>query len=272
MNIKGTRLMSRLRLGTLWLMARVKSVTRGAASDLCPLCSRDSETPMHFLCDCSVLEPERVSFKAVLRARLELTGPVGAAYLEFLTVVWSEYGLRELWILVCAGFPLPCPSDSLVDEWSRKGPLRSEADPIRRVLELVAQSRYIVCSTCKNFLSRCWQIRADLAGSYRVVSGSVVHTPPEAPPECRAPVAGTVTSGFLADRRKWLPWLERRIPVSEPCRARPNANFYTVFSGFNKGVMYRYWDVLNSIRGFSDAKVKGFVTLAEAKAAFAASS
>ena len=38
--------------------------------------------------------------------------------------------------------------------------------------------------------------------------------------------------------------------------------------GHNIGVMYRYWDVLNSIKGYAGAKFKGFQSLAAAEAAF----
>ena len=267
-NILGTRLMSRLRLGTLWVMTRIASVAKFYVSDLCPLCLRDPESAMHFLCSCPVLDHERRAYREIMMARLRLAGVVGMAYVDFLQLVWTEPSLAQLELLLMSGFPLPSPPDDMSREWMTHHSMALEADPEQRIGELVAQCRFMVCATTKNYLARCWHVRSDKVGSYRLEAGCLVHEPADPCPKVRQPASLEVKTQILCDSRRWSPWLERRVPLRSARKARPNANFFVVWKGHNRGVMYRYWDVLNSIKGYAGAKFKGFQSLAAAEAAF----
>ena len=267
-NLSGTRIMSRLRLGTLWVMQRVSKVAGVGISDVCYMCRRDVESPEHFVCDCPGLANQRADLWRILKGRLALAGVVGDAYYEYLEVIWNDLTLRHLWMTLLAGASLASPGDELLNRWASHPSLRREADSLRRVAELVAQSRYIVNYTFKNFLQRCWRVRTETIGTIRLESGVVVCSPPELEPRPFVAASTTVSEHFLADNRLWNPWMDREPKARSTNRARPNANFFVVFRGYNTGVMYKYWDVINSVSGYPKAKFRGFRTLAEAVDAF----
>ena len=263
-----TRLMSRVRLGTLWLMSRIHSVSGGAVSDVCLMCHRGREDLVHFVCECPVLVAARMDFLRVLEARLPLAGPAGRAMWRRVQRVFT---VREQWasaLQLVAGGWIPVAA-ATKKEWADLDECKSFPDPEERVEELVGQARWMLTCAAKHFLKRCWQVRLDRIGELRW-AGHLLVTPPKAPGRSRAAVSVEASASFLASSSaKWKRYMDR--PREPPRRkTSKNSNFFVVLDGSSPGVKYRWADVLRSIRGMSwrDARFKGYASLREAEEAW----
>ena len=261
-NMWGTRLMSRLRLGTLWTMSRLHSVSGGVVSDECLLCHTAPETSTHFVCECPALALARADFLRVLRHRLPLARLPGRELLRMMELGFRDKSGWQQIVGCVAGFLVPAERRAK-EAWSRQSAFVADWSPVVAVDDSLAQARWLLSAASKNFLVRCWQLRTDQLGTLRWESGRLVSTPPvpRGRPRLRAVLAPTV--GFV-DRAKWEPFRDRVADPVTPRKARRNRNFYVVWNGRVNGVMYRYCDVLDSMRGYPGASCKGYDTLQEA--------
>jgi len=246
-NILGSRLLSGLRFGSLWLMKRVASTLNWPpAGGICLLCATGHlEDATHFLLSCPALATHREQFFDVLEKSLTFAGYAGRDL--WCLVQRDRFDFPSLlMILACGRVELVCPAGVESNKHA----------------DNVGKARWILATTVKNYLTRCWAVRKASVGSIQVCHGSLLHTP--APPSTGRVLAAPVPTNLLsqATRHDWAGWA--RKPAFPGTKSGRLSNFFVVWRGRTRGVFYKWSDVWSSVAGFPRAVFKGFATLAEA--------
>jgi hypothetical protein len=256
-NLRGTRLMSRLRHGSLWLMQRVASVLRlPRAEGACLLChSGEVEDALHFVLHCPVLARVRSDFRRALEGALVQAGVAGQLLLAKFCCASPEAALRQI-----AGLQQYMPPD-----------VGSSPEQQRLHVEQFAKACWLFDKVAKNFLVACWRARAASIGSMKVVDKQLVHTPATASAPCSTKAfepPGVLDEAVTASR-PWKAWLSMTQPAPRVKKRVSNINnFFVVWVGRSTGIFYRWCDVWASVAGYRGAKFKGFESVADAYEAF----
>ena len=152
-NMAGTRLLAKVRLGHIMVMATVARMLGWPANRaLCLLCHDDIESVRHFVQDCPVLDRSRAKFVRGLELPLSLSGAVG---------------LERLDMLRRSGSPL---LDSVIS-----CSVATSGDGDRCQVDAAVES------AVKNCLSAMWRIRESVLGRVGVAAGRLVVSPPSGP-------------------------------------------------------------------------------------------
>ena len=124
-NLRGTRLKTALRTGTMWTMSRVASALGWPASGgLCLLCKSAPEDPQHLLTGCAVMEPHLAQLvETLLDTMSQAAGPGVYLANEFRRAFVD--GERRRMLLMLAGAEIDFPLDPGADvdahaEWCGK--------------------------------------------------------------------------------------------------------------------------------------------------------
>ena len=146
-----------------------------------------------------------------------------------------------------------------------------------RYRRLCAQVLWSIDKSVKNFLLIAWRMRTALAGSYNIVGGRIVCTPPDdklltwlhqrmSQRNRQPPVRlARCEPHDPAMREFWEPWLHYLEPrSSNKTRKSIRKKFFRVWQGHTTGLFYKWSDCLEATKGFKDAKFKGFISLADA--------
>ena len=248
---------TRLRLGIAPLMSRLfRLVQLPPAAASCPMCqSGVTEDAEHFLLKCPALASERATLLQRLNDVLQQLGEPGAHALQRIN---HDPDLRYEMLL---GGQLSFPAA-----------YRSPREELR-YRRLCAQVLWSIDKSVKNFLLIAWRMRTALAGSYNIVGGRIVCTPPDdklltwlhqrnSQPPVRL---ARCEPHDPAMREFWEPWLHYLEPrSSNKTRKSIRKNVFRVWQGHTTGLFYKWSDCLEATKGFKDAKFKGFNSLADA--------
>ena len=255
-NILGTRLLTQCRLGCLQTMHVIARFMRWPAHrGHCMLCSVGvPEDVPHFVMDCPALSHVRSNFVQLLETSLPSQGIPG-------NILWTHFQSsyqNRLSIILGTGPSL----------------LRNSVTDIEGHGEAWAKACWILDKATKNFLMTCWRIRECTMGNLTVRSGRIVQEPPT-PRALRA--FSTQRHQDMppptvpADRRwDWSRWLPRPNITWRRTGKKGPANFYVVYKGRNRGLYYKWSDVLPAIAGLADARFQGFHSLTDATQAASA--
>jgi hypothetical protein len=255
-NVQGVRLLTKCRMGYLYLMGRVaKAASAEVVSPLCPLCHHAvMEDVEHFLLDCPAMEPCRRQLDSRLQQVLPELGPPGAE-------LWDRYsGSREGRLRVRLG-------DLEVHHVPQEDP---DVDELLR--GQAGRARYYTDKTVKNFLVACWRVRECLVGVQTVVAGHLLSTPSSRSlvelyesqlelKELEGPELRTGTQSF------WTEWNPKAMPEEKltwPKRKGPSA-FYAVKCGRTPGMFYKWSDCRRSVAGKVDSVFRGHLSLGAAE-------
>ena len=255
-NVQGVRLMTKCRMGYLYLMDRIaKAASAEVISPLCPLCHCGMvEDVEHFLLDCSALDPCRRQLEFRLEQALPELGPPGCELLE------RYSGERKGRLRVLLG-------DLDVQYEAQDDP---DADSMLR--DQAARARYFTDKSVKNFLVACWCVRECVVGSQTVVAGHLVSTPSSRSlvdlytSQMRlVELEGTdLWSGTKSFWSEWTPKVYPEEKLTWPKRKGPSA-FYAVKRGRTVGLFYKWSDCRRSVAGLVDSVFCGRQSLAEAE-------
>ena len=157
-NVQGVHLLTKCRLGYLWLMKPIaRTVKGGGVSARCRLCHFGQvEDVEHFLLQCPVLDPCRRQLEHRLDAVLPGLGKPGAELLA------RYYDGREGRLRVLLG--------DLSVEY--RGVEDDAEDHSGR--SQVGKAKWFVDKNVKNFLVMCWRVRESVLGSLTVKHGQLV--------------------------------------------------------------------------------------------------
>ena len=255
-NVQGVRLMTKCRMGYLYLMDRIaKAASAEVISPLCPLCHCGMvEDVEHFLLDCSALDPCRRQLEFRLEQVLPELGPPGAELLE------RYSGDRKDRLRVLLG-DLDVQCEAQVDP-----------DDDSLLYDQAARARYFTDKSVKNFLVACWRVRECIVGSQTVAAGYLVTTPSSRSlvdlytsqlqlEELEGTDLWTGTKSFWSE---WIPMAEPEEKLTWPKRNGPSA-FYAVKRGRTVGLFYKWSDCRRSVAGLIDSVFCGRLSLAEAE-------
>jgi hypothetical protein len=254
-NVEGVRLMTKARLGYMWLMKAVsKTVRHGAVSGVCRLCLYNvMEDVEHFLLGCPVLEVCRRQLEYRMEQVLPSLGDAGAQLLER----FNDARVGRLRVLL---------GDLEVECVEKEDPVDD-----RLVKAQAGKARWFVDKAVKNFLVACWRLRVSLLGSMTVVAGCLVVERSSRTTESVLEAQELFQEIDL--ERIWVgtrPFWSEWIPVSPkgelmvwPVRKGPSA-FYAVRQGRTVGLFYSWAHCRRSVAGFVGSVFCGRLTLAEA--------
>ena len=257
-NVEGARLMTRARVGSLWLMNKVARVMQWPAERTCCLLCRSGvvETTAHFLLDCPFLEPCRARLRQTMQVCMQPFGEPGRRMLGWM--VESRESLLRILLGGAAQWP-----ESVGDE---------EAMDVYR--QMCGRAACGADKCAKNYLVAIWRLRESVVGVLRVAQGRVVREP--ASGASAAVLLGKQTQQVTGPRgtlwesnwRRWAPPRARRHWQRSRSQRKGPANFYVVFQGRTRGVFERWRDCWRSVRGLDEAKFMGFETREDAELAF----
>ena len=254
-NLEGTRLLTKCRMGYLWLMKAVaKTVRHGVVSPQCRLCNYNLvEDVEHFLLSCPVLEPCRQQLESRLLQILPQLGTAGA------TLMNRFRDGREGRLRVLLG-DLSLPGGRQVD------PLDQEL-----ALNQAGKARWYVDKCVKNFLLASWRLRESIVGSMVVAGGVLVVTPSkrsvfDSLDAQEGQQDADMSQVWVDSKDFWTEWIPAPVKVvtSWPVRKGPSA-FYAVKVGRQTGIFYKWEDCMRSVAGVDDSVFCGRFTLAEAQ-------
>ena len=252
-NLRGTRLKTSLRFGTLWVMRRVASILRlPPCYSACMLCRSGSiEDSSHFLLSCPVLRPPRIRFLSAVKDCLPLAGSAGRSLLA--TITSAVVSNLPLALRLLAGEQTLILNSLGIDE---------EQHAVQ-----CGKAFFILDKLSKDFLVQCWRLRASLIGSFSVSAGCLeILQPPVRVATTVIPDQTEVHSAVVQSlhHRLWLPWVPR-LP-NPPAFHRPGKRrgWHVVWRGRERGLFYRWCDALLSVAGIPDALHKGFYSLSNA--------
>jgi hypothetical protein len=255
-NVQGVQLLTKCRLGYLWLMKPIaRTVKGGGVSAQCRLCHFGQvEDVEHFLLQCPVLDPCRRQLEHRLDAVLPGLGKPGAELLA------RYYDGREGRLRVLLG-DLSVEYRGVEDD-AEDHSGRSE----------VGKAKWFVDKNVKNFLVVCWRVRESVLGSLTVQHGQLVSESSKWAVEevldsqvvCGDVDVSQVWDGSRKFWSEWMPQVERKGPLFPPYSVkRGPCAFYAVKKGRSTGIFYRWVDCMRSIAGVEDRVFCGRRTLQE---------
>jgi hypothetical protein len=254
-NVVGTRLLTKCRMGYLYLMDRVaKAASAEEVSPCCPLCHYGVvEDVEHFLLHCPVLNPCRRQLQSRLQLVLSTLGVPGAELLER----FADGREGQLKVLL-GDLSLQCEAqdDPVDDEF-----IHAQA----------GKARFYTDKAVKNFLVACWRLRESVVGIQTVAGGYVVTAPSSRSADdlVASQVSEEMDMSQVWDgmRSFWFAWIPSPEPeeqMSWPARKGRSA-FYAVKKGRTTGIFYKWMDCRASVAGVVDSVFCGRMTLAEAQ-------
>jgi hypothetical protein len=254
--VEGVRLLTKVRLGYLWLMEPIARVVRhGAVTAICRLCHYNVvEDIEHFLVGCPALEVCREQLDHRLRRILPSLGESGAELLERF-----DAGRAGRLRVLLGDLRVKCADDSDGDEGRLA---RSQA----------GKARWFVDKSVKNFLVACWRLRESVVGVMTVVAGCLVvdRSPSRSTAavlEAQASFGEVDVEGIWVGTRsfwsEWIPVRPRDELMVWPVRKGPSA-FYAVRQGRTVGLFYSWAHCRRSVAGFVGSVFCGRLTLEEA--------
>ena len=253
-NVQGVRLLTKCRVGYLYLMGRVAKAAKAVVvSPLCPLCHLATvEDVEHFLLDCPAMDPCRRQLDSRLQQVLPELGPPGEE-------LYGRYsGSREGRLRVLLG------------DLGVRSTSREDLDDEEQLREQAGRARYFTDKSVKNFLVACWRVRECLVGVQTVVAGHVVSAPSSRSQsledlyasqlECRDLTGTEVWSGTKAFWAEWIPKAQPEEQLTWPKRKGASA-FYAVKRGRTTGLFYKWSDCRRSVAGRLDSVFRGHPSL-----------
>jgi hypothetical protein len=254
-NVQGARLLTKCRLGYLYLMDRIaKAAREEVVSPDCPLCHYGVvESVEHFLLDCPVLNPCRRQLAFRLEQVLPELGPPGAELLGR----YADDRKGRLRVLL-GDLDVRCEP-------------QEDSDDDEVLCGQAGRARYFTDKSVKNFLVACWRVRECLVGVQTVVAGRLVSTPSsrslvdlyESQLQFEELEGAQVWSGTKSFWTEWIPKAAPEEQVVWP-RRKGSSAFYAVKRGRETGIFYKWDDCRRSVAGVDNSVFCGHLTLADA--------
>ena len=255
-NVQGVRLLTKARLGYMWLMKAVsRTVRHGVVSAMCRLCHYNVvEDIEHFLIGCPVLEVCRRQLEYRLQQVLPSLGKAGLDLLDR----FNDGRAGRLRVLL-GDLHIEC---------------EEQEDPVddQFVKAQAGKARWFVDKSVKNFLVACWRLRESVVGSMTVVAGCLVvdrlsrsaDSVLEAQELFQEMDMDRVWVGTRSFWSEWIPSPPKDELLVWPIRKGPSA-FYAVRKGRDVGLFYSWAHCRRSVAGFVGSVFCGRLTLEEAR-------
>ena len=215
----------------------------------CLMCRTGTiEDPGHFLLSCPALTSARASFHDSLASSLALAGHAGQILLASFRSASPAKALQMI-----AGCPvtLTCPPGT-----------ESGAHA-----EQCGKALFALDRVSKEYLTRCWRLRAAQVGSFSVAGGRLSVLSPPSPTREASPRVGQPIVSL--EGRDWVPFIPKPPALPSAQRKGGRKGWHVVWRGRNPGLFYRWCDARDNIAGIDDALYKGYYNQDDAIAALA---